>query len=1000
MSSDSGILLIRNDGTIQLKGDTKILGEYHLKHRLLAKVKPDGSMGVFMIPEEGVNKGKMFAVLPNGPSGKEGVGWERVVSGESSYLRPVFKQMGEKRPVSPNVHSYSKKPLASEPEVIDLCDESDVDQSQENSKTGGSKGSQSSEPTPVMLFTKDSASKLNPLSMVLPPTQWTTSNSIVEPSSRLCASVPITTKPVSSASVPNITRPLSSANVPNTTKPTASVIYSNPNQSFVTTKSTTNATVTNSNAAAPNTNKTLVVNGGPNSTSAGDVIRKIITNMTDPQMKTAAANGRLVKPLTVPRSATVTRGQKPDLTSQTRVSMPHVQQQLQGVQNNAVKVQNNAVKVQLLSVGNAGTGGIKTMSLNTLSSAQMQGIAGTICTKASVDSLNRTSLPLAVQNSTSLPFSQVSLVGAPSSIASSAASKTTNITLTASNAASAIVTSTSQQPTITINSVFSLAPVDPIKPWLSNGKNMPLSEVDFWTEAINLKIQRKILKDKQLRKGCSVVLNRTTSHRPRKLRGCRYKDTQCNVACRKLFIKALMKDLTRKKSLKMKRRKLYSSLSLEIRKKDKCELNKTSERPLKQNSNIVSRDLVQSNTPTLNIHAASQVYAATVKSNTSIPNLPQGRFLLVRMNGQNVLFPNSSMSGVPSGVPSAAPALQVSSMNNPRTLLGARLNLPPTSVLNPVRPNLPASTLHSVLSLPQLGSSSIVNGSLVGTSISNTARPTAAVAGIASTSLTTGGNLSNSNLQAVLRTQQPVMRLSVPSSVPNTLTLGQVGAMSQNGPYPVALRAVNPARTTTCAMTVRRVGQWAASRPLMQTQLTSLATQRPGMTPGISTFVRPQSTILTPRSSVLQTTATTTLTTATPSVAPATADEPVSGVAKSKVNKGIKYYFIPGGIKIKYEPKTSGYEGDEGKKQKKHKKHKRPRSPGSDSSEDGDSKKQKTNSETDASKLLEAIAKVTDETDIEQLSKSEMSAERIKQLREKLHENQRKLEEYLRQVDQ
>lgn len=89
MSGDSGILLIRNDGTIQLKGDSKILGEYQLKHRLLAKVKPDGSMGVFMIPEEGVNKGKMFAVLPNGPGGTEGVGWERVVSGESSYLRPV-----------------------------------------------------------------------------------------------------------------------------------------------------------------------------------------------------------------------------------------------------------------------------------------------------------------------------------------------------------------------------------------------------------------------------------------------------------------------------------------------------------------------------------------------------------------------------------------------------------------------------------------------------------------------------------------------------------------------------------------------------------------------------------------------------------------------------------------------------------------------------------------------------------------------------------------------
>lgn len=141
-------------------------------------------------------------------------------------------------------------------------------------------------------------------------------------------------------------------------------------------------------------------------------------------------------------------------------------------------------------------------------------------------------------------------------------------------------------------------------------------------------------------------------------------------------------------------------------------------------------------------------------------------------------------------------------------------------------------------------------------------------------------------------------------------------------------------------------------------------------------------------------------TTATSSVAPAAVDEPVSGVAKSKVNKGIKYYFIPGGIKIKHEPKTSGY-GDEVKKHKKHKKHKRPRSPGSDSSDSGDNKKPKShNGENDTSKLLDDIVKVTNETDIEQLSKSEMSAERIKQLREKLHENQRKLEEYLRQVDQ
>lgn len=952
-------------------------------------------MGVFMIPDEGINKGKMFAVLPNGPSGTEGVGWERVVSGESSYLRPVFRQMGEKKSVPPNVyHSYSKKPLQSELEVIDLCDDSEVDPLQENSKTEGLKTSQSSAPTPVMMFTKDSASKLNPRSIVHPPTQWTTSKSLLEPSSRMCASVPITTKPISSASVPNTT-------VPNTTKPVSSAINSNPTKINVTTKSTTTASaVTSSNSAAPNANKTVVVNG---TVSAGDVIRKIVTNIRNPQIKTADPNG--AKSLAVPSSVAVTLGQKQDLITQNKTSMPQLQQQLQGVQN-------NAVKVKLLSLNSAGNTGIRTMSLSNLSTTQIQGITCSVNTKASLNSLNRTSLPLSVQSATSLPFSQVSVLGVPAlavpamavpsnvSLVTANTRATTTVTLAASTTANAMVNNPPQQPKITIDSVFSLAPVDPIKPWLNNGKNMPLSEVDFWTEAINLKIQTKVLKDKQVRKGCSVVLNRTTSHRPQKLRGCRFKDTQCNVACRKLFIKALMKDLTRKKLLKMKRRKLYSSLSLEIRKKAKSELGKTSEQPQVQNSNIqVSRDLLKNNTPTLNLQAASQVYAATVKTNNSVPNLPQSRYLLVRMNGQNVLFPSSSISSVPSVVPSAAPAVQVSSINTPRSLLGARLHLQPASVMNPLRPNLPVSTLHSVMSLPQLGSSSIIS-SLSGTSLSNIARPTTPASGITSNSLLTGGNLSNSNLQAVLRTQQPVMRLSVPSSVPNTLTLGQVGAMSHNGPYPVALRAVNPSVRATCAMTVRRIDQLPASRPLMQSQLTSFATQRPGMTSASNTVVRAQSSTVAPISSALQTTATTTLTTATSSVAPAAVDEPVSGVAKSKVNKGVKYYFIPGGIKIKYEPKTSGY-GDEVQKHKKHKKHKRPRSPGSDSSDNGDNKKLKShNGENDTSKLLDDIVKVTNETDIEQLSKSEMSAERIKQLREKLHENQRKLEEYLRQVDQ
>lgn len=62
-----------------------------MKYCFFVKVKFDGFMGVFMIFEEGVNKGKMFVVLLNGLGGIEGVGWECVVFGESFYFWFVFK---------------------------------------------------------------------------------------------------------------------------------------------------------------------------------------------------------------------------------------------------------------------------------------------------------------------------------------------------------------------------------------------------------------------------------------------------------------------------------------------------------------------------------------------------------------------------------------------------------------------------------------------------------------------------------------------------------------------------------------------------------------------------------------------------------------------------------------------------------------------------------------------------------------------------------------------
>lgn len=1015
LSSESGILLIRNDGTIQLKGDSKILGEYHLKHRLLARVKPDGSMGVFMIPEQGPNKGKMFAVLPNGPSGKEGIGWERVMSGGSTYLRPVFRTMTDKRTTPTSSKSTKPQQTSSDPIVIDLCDDSDVVVSQNNdvSKNDSSKVIQSPAPTPVMLFTKDSAAKLNSRSVILTPVSQVGSNQNMGSTSKTVTS---------SSSTSGITRGENPAAV------SVMLKNGNPNVQNPSKDSQGLGTVLHNVKQSENLKQTIVQPTNPSVTLTTALPNtKNIQNMKSinvlPSRSSSSAS--------VPDIASIGR-QAPTIQSS---SVSSSTQQLTRVQ--AIP---SSVKDQLPSANtekNIGVmivnGGFNNMAqipgAQSLLQGQYRGIPNSVGSQTPSATLNHERLPPNSQF-LQLPNVGVQCIPSSSSVLTSALAQTqkrneichtqpvmaTKAT-TVSNCVSQSSTKTNletRETPIQINSVFSLAPVDPIRPWLTNGKNMPLSEVDFWADAINLKIADKILNDKRLRKGCSVILQRTTSHRPRKMRGCRFKDSQCNVACRKLFVKGLMKDLTRKKHLKLKRRKIYNSLSLQIRKKvkDTTIIAKPQEQPKPQ----VSSHLVPTR---FNIPQVTQSVPAaqpTIRQINPTPSLGQpvdkppiqcqnNRFLLLRMNGQNVLVPSSTIGGqcinfspvvsttggMPRNVvPSFATALQVNAMPHTRSLLGARMNLSTTNSLTLTRPNAP--TIPScVASLPQLNS---VSNVVSGVSVNNAVRSY-----LSTTSNLSSSNILNSNARPLFHPQNASMRLPVPSvgTAP-----GPSGMMNQVAPYPVVVRPANlVTQSAPYPVVVRAVNPSTTTRTLVQSQLTTFSTVRPVVSTGVNTAVQivpPVSSVTSVHSSRAAIPTTTTTQSNTSSVA-SVVDEPVSSVAKSKVNKGTKYYFIPGGVKIKTEPRTFGY-GDEGKK--KHKKHKRPRSPSGEGSDDRTVKRQEVDTEENAStkNLLDDILKVSSETDIENLSKSEMSAERIKQLREKLTENQRKLEEYLRQVDQ
>nr|XP_022293922.1 mucin-3A-like isoform X2 [Crassostrea virginica] len=1042
MSSESGVLLIRNDGTIQLKGDSKILGEYHLKHRLLAKVKPDGSMGVFMIPEQGANKGKMFAVLPNGPSGKEGVGWERVVSKGSTYLRPVFKPMTDKKNSSSNTSMRAKSSQLSGEVVIDLCDDSDTVPSVE--KTCSTTTTQSSQPTPVMLFTKDSAAKLNSSSIVVASTQASSQANNTNFHTSVTTSARSTPQTVDRGST--------QVSVAKTT----------------TTVSLTTQ-VTNSNSVAQNVSKTPQCSAtDAYDRTTGNILKKLALNLND--------RGRVIPNsdpstttsiMTLPKTSTVGLSVSQPLVTQASGLKPQTPalpligpipvRPMQSILGSGQLPFNNAnsnTGVKVLPLSNVP----RVVGSQNMSTAQIQGITSAPQTSLnSLIGLPRVAFTSASTNNVP-QLSSVGVFGNPPKAITTMANAHQHQT--------SVAVTVSKETPIQINSVFSLAPIDPIKPWLTNGKNMPLSEVEFWAEAINLKIPDDILSDTRLRKGCSTVLHRTTSHRPRKIRGCRFKDTQCNEACRKSFVRALMKNLTRKKDLKMKRRRIYASLCLEIRKKAKV---KKIERSIKPKTQTVQRtpavptnvSLVTSNKSILQ----SATTVPTTQSNQTAPN--EHRFLLVRMNGQNVLLPNANVngnfinlssvamgtvgmnanvdpkatSGITGNVPNVSPratvalttsvpnvirvtrsgvlnvgptpsmglasnfvprASSLGPINTTRTLLGTRLSLSTADMMTSVRPNLPSTSLPAVLSLPQLGS---YNSILTAAPVRNVMRAQTPTAVVTSSSIMNGGNIrTNIVLPPLSSTPHPPVRLSIPSSV----ATGQIGTMAQTAaPFPVSLRAVNTSGGVNgpYPVAVRMVPPSSSARPMIQSQLT-FNNVRPGQPSAINStlFTRPVTT--TAAVSVIYKSPPTSLSSATPYVPSPTVEEPLSSnYAKSKVNKGIKYYFIPGGVKIKMEPKTTGY-GDETKKHKKHKKHKdrkrsRSPSPGGDSG-DRDSKRQKVAASAEAvpsESFLDDIARVTSETDIENISKSEMSADRIKQLREKLHENQRKLEEYLRQVD-
>ncbi|XP_033741085.1 protein let-653-like isoform X2 [Pecten maximus] len=70
----SGKLLIDKKGKLLVQGDDKVASSNpNESHQLITRTNPDGSSNLYMVPSEGVNKGKFFLVMPENNTGKQDI---------------------------------------------------------------------------------------------------------------------------------------------------------------------------------------------------------------------------------------------------------------------------------------------------------------------------------------------------------------------------------------------------------------------------------------------------------------------------------------------------------------------------------------------------------------------------------------------------------------------------------------------------------------------------------------------------------------------------------------------------------------------------------------------------------------------------------------------------------------------------------------------------------------------------------------------------------------
>ncbi|KAK3098017.1 hypothetical protein FSP39_015365, partial [Pinctada imbricata] len=162
-------LLLEKDGsTIKLEGADQYLKDY--KHSLFSQRNSDGTLGVYLVPNDDTNQRKMFAVIPTAPDDMEYAGWEIDGDNDQKYLTPVFKPKRNNADASKEIKSKSslssRNPVLSTSlkskinekeviEVIDLCDDEkdSVQATQESSLT------EASQPDPTKETTSSKNSK-------------------------------------------------------------------------------------------------------------------------------------------------------------------------------------------------------------------------------------------------------------------------------------------------------------------------------------------------------------------------------------------------------------------------------------------------------------------------------------------------------------------------------------------------------------------------------------------------------------------------------------------------------------------------------------------------------------------------------------------------------------------------------------------------------------------------------------------------------------------------